>query len=85
MDLALAIEAIYPGAEYFGATNQNTKEQYEALNWLDARTKPIWKELQTAWAAIPTEEEVEASKAEAKAALLERLGISADEAALLLG
>lgn len=84
MDLALAIEAIYSGAEYFGATNENTKEQYNSLDWRDSRTKPTWAELETAWNAIPTKAEVEATKAEAKAALLDRLGITADEADLLL-
>lgn len=84
MDLALAIEAIHPGAEYFGVTNENTKEQYDSLDWRDSRTKPTWGELEAAWDAIPTEAEVEAAKAEAKAALLNRLGITAEEAALLL-
>jgi hypothetical protein len=84
MDLALAIEAIYPAAEYFGVTNENTKEQFDALDWRDERTKPTWKAIEAAWDAIPTQAEVEAEKEASKAALLERLGITADEAKLLL-
>ena len=84
MDLALAIEAIYPGAEYFGATNENTKEQYDSLDWRDSRTKPTWAELETVYDAIPTEAEMEVAKAEAKAELLNRLGITEAEAKLLL-
>ena len=84
MDIALAIEAIYSKAEYFGATSQNTKAAYDALNWLDLRAKPTWKELETAMAGIPTEQDLVKAKATAKAALLDRLGITAEEAALLL-
>ena len=85
MDIALAIEAIHQGASYFGITSGNTKEQYDSLDWHDSRTKPTWAELEAAIKTIPTEAEVQAAKANAKAALLDRLGITADEAALLLG
>jgi hypothetical protein len=84
MDVALAIEAIHPRAEYFGVTAVNTREEYENLTWLDDRTKPTWDELKAAYNALPSEEEKLQANLAAKAALLERLGITADEAALLL-
>jgi hypothetical protein len=85
MDLALAIEKIHYEAQYFGATDENTKEQFDALTWLDERKKPTWAEIQEGWVAYETTQQAEAeTKAQAKAELLERLGITADEAKLLL-
>jgi len=85
MDLAYAIEAIYPAAEYFGATNENTEEQFKTLDWQDTRKKPTWSQIEAAWDSIPTEAEKEAAKALAKAELLARLNITEEEAKLLLG
>ena len=85
MDLSLAIEALVPAAEYFGSTTKNTKECFDELNWLDARLKPTWKQLQDAWVVLePQLIAAEQAKAAQKAALLERLGITQDEANLLL-
>lgn len=84
MDVALAIEAIYLGAEYFGVTNGNTKDEYDALTWLDSRPKPTWDQLKAAYATLPSEEEKTQANIAAKGALLERLGLTADEAKLLL-
>jgi len=85
MDLALAIEKIYLDAQYFGSTAENTKEQFDNLNWQDERQKPTWKQIQDAWVAYEAAQEFQAeAKAQAKAELLDRLGITADEAKLLL-
>ena len=55
IDVALGIEALLPAAEYFGSTTDNTKACFDELNWLDARTKPTWKQVQDAYAALPEE------------------------------
>jgi hypothetical protein len=55
MDIALAIEALVPEAEYFGSTTANTKECFDNLNWQDERTKPTWEEVQEAYDALPEE------------------------------
>jgi len=49
MDLALAIEKIYLDAQYFGSTAENTKDEFDNLNWQDERQKPTWKQVQDAW------------------------------------
>ena len=56
------------------------------LQWLDeTQTKPTDAEIQAGWVAYQAQEQTEAdAKAEAKAALLDRLGITAEEATLLL-
>ena len=85
IDVAMAIEALVPAAEYFGSTTANDKDCFDNLNWLDTRTKPTWKQLQDAWVSLEPQLVAEAEvKATAKAALLERLGITQDEANLLL-
>ena len=55
MDVALGIEALLPAAEYFGSTTDNTKKCFDDLNWLDARPKPTWKQVQDAYDALPEE------------------------------
>lgn len=52
MDVALAIEGIYPAAKYFGSTVDNTKECFDKLNWRDERPKPTWEDLQTVWPEV---------------------------------
>jgi hypothetical protein len=61
-------------------------EDYAGLEWLSESPKPskaaldaLWNETQAHYVAKAQ------AKIDAKAALLERLGITADEAALLLG
>jgi len=56
------------------------------LTWLDeTQRQPTDTEIQAAWIAYQAKQKAEAkSEAEAKAALLERLGITEDEAKLLL-
>jgi hypothetical protein len=85
IDVALGIEALIPAAEYFGSTLDNTKECFDALNWLDARTKPTWKQIQDAYTALPADiKDPLAARTAQREALLTRLGITAEEAALLL-
>jgi hypothetical protein len=62
-----------------------TGEDYEGIEFLDC--EPITKaQYQAGFAQYDAwKAEQEATKATAKAALLERLGITAEEAALLLG
>jgi hypothetical protein len=86
MDVALGIEALLPAAEYFGSTTDNTKEAFDNLEWNDERSKPTWKQVQDAYNALPEEIKNPGKfQSEAKAAILERIGLTADEAKLLLG
>ena len=60
-------------------------EDYSGLTWLSEITKPTKKELDDLWPVVQTEIANEiADKAIDKAALLDRLGITAEEAKLLL-
>ena len=56
-------------------------DDYEAIDWSSNLPKPTKAEVE---AEIAKEPEIAAAKITAKTALLERLGITADEAALLL-
>ena len=86
MDLALAIEKIHFEAQYFGATDENTKEQIDALTWLDEREKPTWAEIQAAWTAYEADLAKDTEiKAATKQAILDRIGLSADELQTILG
>jgi hypothetical protein len=59
---------------------------YQDLNWLSDSPKPSKKELDDQWDSVLKEIETEATaKAASKAALLEKLGITAEEARLILG
>ena len=86
MDLALAIEKIYLNAQYFGLTDENSKEQFDNLSWQDERPKPTWKEIENAWIAYELDlaKDTEA-KAATKQAILDRIGLSADELQTILG
>ena len=60
-------------------------DNYEGLIWLDDSNKPTKKELEDLWTIVEKEmADEKASKAAAKAALLDRLGITQAEAKLLL-
>ncbi len=56
MDIALAVEEIYPGADYRRA------DSYEALvrTWKDERPVPTEEELQAAWEQVQTRQAAEA-------------------------
>ena len=61
-------------------------DDYAGLSWLSDSEKPTKKELDDLWPATKAKIVAEAeAKAASKAALLERLGITEDEAKLLLG
>ncbi len=78
-DVALGIEALIPAAEYFGSTTANTKACFDELNWLDERPKPTWKQVQDAYEGLPDSiKNPEATRATQRAAILDRLGITAD-------
>jgi hypothetical protein len=71
--------------EYAGSEWTLNGDNYEGLVWLSDTTKPTKKELDDLWNKVQTEIATETeAKATAKAALLDRLGITADEAKLLL-
>ena len=55
MDIALAIEGIVPGALYNGTFVENTEEEYNNIEWLDAREKPAWDNVVSKDAAIQLE------------------------------
>ena len=60
-------------------------DDYEGLTWLSKTTKPSKEELDALWPEVKNAFEMQIKKAEAeKAALLAKLGITADEAKLLL-
>lgn len=77
-EIALALNFIRPNAEWSLTDNE--------LTWLDAeQTEPTKKEIEAGWAAYQAK--VEADKAAAenqKQAILDRLGLTAEEAKLLL-
>ena len=79
--LTKAIKKLKPNAEFSFTDDDYSTVQWDILEG-DAPTK---KEIDDAIKAIKTEEENQAeTNAAAKAALLERLGITEDEAKLLL-
>jgi len=58
---------------------------YQGLTWLSETTKPSQAELDAQWSAVQTAlAQAITDKATARQAVLDRLGITADEAALLL-
>jgi hypothetical protein len=80
--LAEAIKSLRPSAEF-----SFIEQDYSSVKWdvLDGKA-PTKSEIDAEIAKIKAAEITEAqNKATAKAALLERLGITADEAALLIG
>lgn len=63
-DLALAIDALVPAAQYGGSTTANDRASYDALRWEDERPRPKWEDLEAAservvsalaWAALRAE------------------------------
>jgi hypothetical protein len=72
-----AIQSLRPNAEW-----TLTGDDYANLIWLSNGKAPTLAEIETEIAALPAKE---AAKIAAKANLLAKLGITADEAKLLLG
>ena len=78
--IAKALTSLRPTAEW-----TLVGDDYADLIWLSSGKPPTLAEVQAEIAVIPVKEAAaEAEKAAAKAALLTRLGITADEAKLLL-
>ena len=48
MDIAIALEALVPGANYFGSLSGGDQAAYDALDWRDEREKPAWADLSPA-------------------------------------
>lgn len=81
MDISQILTLNYKGQEW-----HLVGEDYEGLNWLSKTTKPTEAELIAQWPEVEAKIAKEATdKIAAKQAILDRLGITADEAALLLG
>ena len=80
--LSKAILKLHPEAQF-----SHTDNDYSTIKWdVLEGTAPTQSQIDKAIEDIKAEEATAAeAKATAKAALLERLGISAEEAALLLG
>jgi hypothetical protein len=80
--LVLAIKNLRPNSEFV-----ITDKDYSTIEWLVLEgTAPTKKQVDDEVKRIKAAAEADAtSKAEAKAALLDRLGITAEEASLLLG
>jgi hypothetical protein len=80
MDIAQILSRKFPDNEW-----TLNGDDYAGLVWLSTNPKPTEKKLQDLWSIVQQEIIDEKSiKATAKAALLERLGISAEEADLLV-
>jgi len=50
MNLGQAINYLLPFAQYRGAIGDNTKAQYDAIEWVDERKKPSWGDIETTMA-----------------------------------
>jgi len=81
-DLVKAIKHIRPDSEF---TFQNA--DYSTINWIVLEgNAPTWEELEVAHLQVKAAEEAKAAEAAAKRqALLDKLGITEEEARLLLG
>jgi hypothetical protein len=81
IDYAAVLAANYPGAQW--TLNGDT---YDGLTWLDDTPKPTQVELDSLWdSTVAMIEQEKLDKAAARQALLDRLGITEDEARMLLG
>lgn len=46
MTIAKSINQLVPMAQYRGMVDDNTKEQFDSIEWCDARPKPSWENIQ---------------------------------------
>ena len=80
MDISHILTLNYKGQEW-----HLVGDDYEGLNWLSNTPKPSLAELQEQWPEVEAAVlKMAQDKIDAKAALLERLGITEEEAKLLL-
>jgi len=80
MDISQILTLNYKGQEW-----HLVGEDYAGLNWLSDTPKPTLAELEEQWPAVElaVAQEIQ-SKIDSKQAILDRLGLTADEAKLLL-
>ena len=80
MDISAILFSKYPDAQW----NLNG-DDYEGLDWVSDSKKPTKAELEKLWPVVQAELEAQKqAKINARAALLERLGITEEEARTLL-
>ena len=80
-DYAIVLTRRYSGKEWWIAGND-----YDTLEWLSDGTKPSKATLDGLWASVQQEIVDEpAAKLAAKQAVLDKLGLTADEVTALLG
>ena len=81
IDYTLILSKKYEGKEWV-----LDGDFYEGLNWLDDSPKPSKEELDALWELVQEEVVAEkTAKATARQAVLDRLGITIEEAQLILG
>ena len=80
MDITLILTRRFPGVWTLNGDN------YDGLEWLSDTPKPTLEEIESQWSSVKAEIAQEKADAEAKRqALLAKLGITEEEARLLLG
>ncbi len=81
IDYAAILSANYAGAQW-----TLDGDTYDGLTWLDSTPKPTQAELDAQWEEVQTELANKAiNKISARQAVLDKLGLTADEVAALLG
>ena len=81
MDYTEILSRRYKGKQWHLVGND-----YDGLTWLDESTKPTKTKLDSLWAEVETEIANEAAaKVIARQAVLDKLGLTQDEAQALLG
>ena len=72
--------------KYKGSEWTLNGDDYDGLTWLSETTKPTKKELDDLWDKVKSDKQAEAeAKETAKAAILDRIGLTADELKTILG
>jgi hypothetical protein len=81
IDYTLILLTHFDGAEW-----SLNGDEYDGLNWQSDTPKPTKEELDNLWpATLEAFEQKKSDAIAARQAILDRLGITAEEAALLLG
>jgi hypothetical protein len=81
IDYTAILSVNYPSAQW-----TLDGDTYEGLTWLDSTPKPTQAELDAQWEEVQTELANKAiNKISARQAVLDKLGLTADEVAALLG
>lgn len=81
IDYTQILTEFYKGSEWI-----LNGDDYAGLTWLSDTPKPTKKTLDDLWSQLESKKEADKqTKADAKAAILERLGITEEEAKLILG